>query len=77
MSIEIKQTKQVQFEELLILLEMKEAEKNGTHQEPWCFFRCYSHLDPGISSGQFQIPKFKQTSDEGQAVEIVLCIHVC
>ena len=21
--------------------------------------------------------KFKQTSDEGQAVEIVLCIHVC
>ena len=33
--------------------------------------------NPGISSGQFQIPKFKQTSDEGQAVEIVLCIHVC
>ena len=29
------------------------------------------------SSGKFQIPKFKQTSDEGQSVEIVLCIHVC
>ena len=29
------------------------------------------------SSGQFQIPKFKQTSEEGQSIETVLCIHVC